>query len=146
MVILIKIHMSWTRKISLYNNNFSDNLFAVCKLLSEGVTTIIGPMTSTSVKASHPMCLGFHMPMISPSATDPMLDDAQGYKYLLRMTPPDSQQSHALVDLIKYFRWDTMAILTDNTDYGECHRGCLGVVVLTDYGKSHQGDAWGGGP
>ena len=40
------------------------------------------------------------------------------YRYLLRMLPPDSKQSEALVEFIRYFRWDTMALLTDNTDYG----------------------------
>ena len=35
------------------------------------------------------------------------------------MFPPDSKQSEALKEFIRYFRWDTMAILTDNTDYGE---------------------------
>ncbi len=39
-------------------------------------------------------------------------------RYLLRMFPPDSKQSEALVEFIRYFRWDTMALLTDNTDYG----------------------------
>ena len=34
------------------------------------------------------------------------------------MLPPDSKQSEALVEFIRYFRWDTMALLTDNTDYG----------------------------
>ena len=41
-------------------------------------------------------------------------------RYLLRLFPSDSMQSKALVALIQYFRWDTMAILTDNTDYGKC--------------------------
>lgn len=40
------------------------------------------------------------------------------YKYLLRMASPDNEQSAALADFISYFRWDTMAMLTDNTDYG----------------------------
>lgn len=113
--------------------------FAVCKLLKQGVTSIIGPMSSTAVKASHPMCLGFAMPMITPSATDPMLNNRDAYRYLLRIMPPDSMQSRALVDFIKYFRWDTVAILTDSTDYG---RWCLGLqrivnnnIIPCDRGK-----------
>ena len=66
------------------------------------------------------MCLGFAMPMITPSASDPMLNNRQAYRYLLRNMASDAMQSRALVDFVKYFRWDTVAILTDSTDYGEC--------------------------
>ena len=34
------------------------------------------------------------------------------------MLPPDSKQSEALMEFVRYFRWDTVALLTDNTDYG----------------------------
>ncbi|XP_064645705.1 glutamate receptor 2-like isoform X2 [Lineus longissimus] len=92
---------------------------AVCKQVTEGVATIIGPASTTAVKASYPMALGVNVPMISPTATDPKFsDDRSTYKNLLRMFPPDSKQSLALIDFIQYFRFDTMAILTDTTDYG----------------------------
>ena len=55
-------------------------IFLVCELLREGVATIIGPMSSTSVKTSHPMCNGLHVPMISPSATDPAFVNQDAYR------------------------------------------------------------------
>ena len=89
----------------------------MCYELGDAVTTIIGPMSSSSVKTSYPMCDGFHVPMMTPSATDPTLS-RQSYRYLLRMMSSDAVQTVAVVDLINHFRWDTLAILTDNTDYG----------------------------
>lgn len=54
-----------------------------------------------------------------------LISDIVVYRYLLRMAPTDALQSEALVDFIKYFRWDTMAILTDNTDYGDDRKSFL---------------------
>ncbi|CAH1790253.1 unnamed protein product [Owenia fusiformis] len=95
-----------------------NTIMAVCDQLKQGITAIIGPLSSTSVKASHPMCGGFQTPMIAPSATDPTLVNVMEYEYLVRLSAPDSLQSQALVDLVKWFRWDTVAILSDNSDYG----------------------------
>ncbi|XP_074655670.1 glutamate receptor ionotropic, kainate 2-like [Tubulanus polymorphus] len=90
----------------------------VCDFINQGVSVIIGPATSSDVKASHPMCVGLHVPMVTPTASDPKLSDKDAYKYLLRMSPSDSMQSKALVEFIQYFRYDSMAILTDDSDYG----------------------------
>ena len=54
--------------------------YLVCYQLSAGVTTIIGPVTSSTVKASHPMCLGLHVPMVAPMATNPMLQNKDAYR------------------------------------------------------------------
>ncbi|ELU10746.1 hypothetical protein CAPTEDRAFT_92710, partial [Capitella teleta] len=99
------------------------------------ISAIIGPMSSGAVKATHPLLLSMHMPQITPSATDPMLANPSTYGYLIRMAPPDSEQSEALVDFMKYFRWDTLAILTDNTDYGKyrIYAPCIGLLILGLY-------------
>ena len=57
--------------------------------------------------------------MVTPTATDPKLADNDLFGLLLRLSPPDSMQSMALLSFINYFRFDTMAILTDNSDYGK---------------------------
>lgn len=54
-------------------NSKYEGIQSVCDLVKKEIVTILGPMTTSSVKASHPLCLGLHMPMITPSATDPML-------------------------------------------------------------------------
>lgn len=45
-------------------------------------------------------------------------DDVSRYPYLIRMLPPDTKQSLALIDLVEAFRWKKLTILTSNTDYG----------------------------
>ena len=210
-----------------YHNKIGVNCdcFLVCSQMSQGVSAIIGPASSVNVKASYPMTMGFHVPMISPGATDPMLESStyrytgnstidlcnlrtmthttraftafqfdllldckyfitlsirivdidwkcivtlsmhhfqsitpkwhwgqihlvlrtlpescfpvlfhfsvdSSYRYLLRMLPPDSKQSEALVEFIRYFRWDTMVLLTDNTDYGRKTFNSLSVMMI----------------
>ena len=54
--------------------------FLVCSQMAAGVSVIIGPSSSVNVKASYPMTMGFHVPMISPGATDPMLESST-YRY-----------------------------------------------------------------
>lgn len=88
------------------------------QLISEGVVAIIGPKTSAAVKAIYPVCSKFNIPLISASATDPSLVHKNN-EYLLRMSPPDTKMSHALVKLIKKYKWNRMGILTSNTDYGK---------------------------
>ena len=48
--------------------------------MAAGMSAIIGPSSSVNVKASYPMTMGFHVPMISPGATDPMLESST-YRY-----------------------------------------------------------------
>ena len=88
------------------------------QLISEGVVAIIGPKTSAAVKAIYPVCSKFNIPLISASATDPSLV-YKTTEYLLRLSPPDTKMSYALVDLIKEYKWNRMGILTSDTDYGK---------------------------
>ncbi|XP_078578483.1 glutamate receptor 2-like isoform X1 [Branchiostoma floridae x Branchiostoma japonicum] len=91
---------------------------AVCHQARSGVVAIIGPGTSSGVKFSNAVCSGLHIPHIAPIATDPTLANPEFFPYLLRMSAPDSVQSRALVDLVTYFGWTHMAILTSSDDYG----------------------------
>jgi ABC-type branched-subunit amino acid transport system substrate-binding protein len=45
----------------------------VCSHVANSVVAIIGPASSTTVKASYPMAFGVDVPMIAPTATDPKL-------------------------------------------------------------------------
>ncbi len=45
-------------------------------------------------------------------------DDKEQHPYLVRMLPPDSTLSLALVDLVAFYGWKKMAILTSGDDYG----------------------------
>lgn len=94
-------------------------LFLANKLISDGVITIIGPRTSTSVKAMYSLCSKFHIPQISATATNPdFFYKWNRYKFLLRMSPTDTMMSLAMKNLIAHFKWERMGILTSATDYG----------------------------
>ncbi|XP_077998513.1 glutamate receptor ionotropic, kainate 2-like [Glandiceps talaboti] len=96
-----------------------NNIQNACDLISRGVATIIGPTTSTDVKAVYPIAEGLHIPHFAPFATDPTLSqNPSTYRYLFKMSAPDSIQSKALIDIIDNYHWSRMAILTSMTDYG----------------------------
>ena len=101
------------------HNFFYADYFSACELIKSGTAAVIGLMTSMATKTTQPFCRGFHVPLIAPTATDPTLSSSHFTPYLLRLSPPDSRQSEALADLIHHFNWDSLAILTDDTGYGE---------------------------
>ena len=85
---------------------------------------IIGPRTSTAVKAMHSLCSKFNIPQISASATDPeFYFNNKRYEYLLRMSPSDLKMNQAMEELIKHFKWERMGILTAATVYGKTLHG-----------------------
>ena len=95
---------------------------------------IVGPTTSSSVKATHPLCSGFHIPQIAPYATDPSFDfSPESYRCLVRMSPSDAIENRAPTDFVSYFNWTRIAVLTSRSDYG-----LNGLVVFKDI-ASHKG-------
>ncbi|XP_066286903.1 glutamate receptor ionotropic, kainate 2-like isoform X1 [Branchiostoma lanceolatum] len=95
-----------------------DSVLTVCHQAEKGVATFIGPGSSSSVKTTQLVSAGLAIPQIAPIATDPMLDNPEKYRYLLRMSAPDTVQSRALVDLVNEFGWQQMSILVSRDDYG----------------------------
>lgn len=110
------------------------NIDAVYEQIYNGASAIIGPMTSFTVKATQPLCTGFHIPQLSPYATDPSFDfSPDSYSYLVRMSPSDSIENRAQADFISYFNWTRIAVLTSRDDYG-----FNGLAVFKDI-ASHKG-------
>ena len=93
------------------------------------MVAIIGPKTSAAVKAIYPVCSKFNIPLISASATDPSLV-YKNNEYLLRMSPPDTKMSDALVALIEKYKWNRMGILTSDTDYGKNISLRMPILIL----------------
>ena len=42
-------------------------------MMEQNVVAVIGPGSSSDVRATHPICAGLHIPQIAPLATDPNL-------------------------------------------------------------------------
>ena len=101
------------------------------QLISEGVIAIIGPRTSTAVKAMHSLCSKFHIPQISATATDPdFFYNRKRYGYLLRMSPSDLSMHFAMKNLIQHFKWTRIGILTSATVYGKTMNASQGFSSL----------------
>ena len=116
-----------------WSESFS-NIRAVYEQIHEGVVVIVGPTTSSAVKATHPLCSGFHIPQMAPYATDPSFDFSPlSYHYLVRMSASDASENRALADIISHFKWTRIATLTSRSDLG-----LNGLVVLKDI-ASHKG-------
>lgn len=93
---------------------------AACYQISEGVTAVIGPITSTDVKAASSVTGGLKVPVYSPQATNSgFATDHENYQFLLRMESPDNVNVEALAEITQRFLWQRMAILRSNTDYGK---------------------------
>ena len=53
-------------------------------MLEQNVVVVIGPRSSSDVRAVHPICAGLHIPQIVPLATDPTINNLDN-PYLLRV-------------------------------------------------------------
>lgn len=111
-----------------------NNIEAVYWQIYKGVAAIIGPMTSSMVKITYPLCEGFGVPQIAPYATDPSFEfSSHFYTYLLRMSSSDSIENQVIGDFISHFNWTRLALISSRSEYG-----LNGLVTLKDI-ASHKG-------
>ncbi|XP_022802483.1 glutamate receptor ionotropic, kainate 2-like [Stylophora pistillata] len=116
-----------------WSNSFS-NVDATYWQIQSGAVAIVGPITSSTVKVTQPLCAGFHIPQLAPYATDPTFDfSPNSYGYLLRMSSSDAIENRAMVDFVSHFKWTNLALLTSRNDFG-----LNGLVVFKDI-ASHKG-------
>ncbi|KAL9979024.1 hypothetical protein ACROYT_G016616 [Oculina patagonica] len=131
---LPNISLNYSVKYAALDNSF-ENIYSANQLLSEGVIAIIGPRTSTAVKAMHSLCSKFHIPQITATATDPdFFYNWMRYEYLMRMSPTDLRMSLALTSLIQHYKWERMGILTSATVYD--------MNALMDFKELATGKKW----
>ncbi|KAJ3094412.1 hypothetical protein HDU96_001689, partial [Phlyctochytrium bullatum] len=68
-----------------------------------------------------PMALAtgsFRILQCSGTATTPELSDKTNYPYFFRTVPSDTNQGIALVEIVKYYGWKKVALITVNSNYG----------------------------
>ena len=83
-----------------------------------GVQVIVGPMISGAVMSSGAYAKEMKVPMVSPSATSPLITDQTWTKWALRTCTLDDLQGGVLADIIIDEGYDTVAILVQDTPYG----------------------------
>lgn len=90
------------------------------KLVSAGVTAVIGHICSGATKAALPIYRDAKVLVISPSATTPALTQSGEYPNFYRTIAADDAQARALVDFaINTLRLEKIAVIHDKGDYGK---------------------------
>ena len=116
--------------------NAFDNVMAAYWQIYHGAIALVGPLTSDSVKAAQIICSGFRIPQIAPYATEASFSFSPStYPFLVRMSASDTLENRVLADLVTYFNWSRMAIITSRSDYG-----LNGLVVFKDIASHNRWD------
>ncbi|KAL3230342.1 hypothetical protein MRX96_023396 [Rhipicephalus microplus] len=61
----------------------------------------------------------FHVPQISPASTASSLGDKTRYDLFARTVPPDTLQAHVMTDIVHYFNWTYVSLVTSEGVYGD---------------------------
>lgn len=94
--------------------------FPVNSLLSSNISILIGPMETSAVIATHPLCSRASVPQIAPlTSLEIISEGASGLNYLLRMSPTEKLKAKAIAEIIKRYKWETMAVLGYQNKEGE---------------------------
>lgn len=86
-------------------------------LINNRVEAIIGPQTSIQAKFVAEIGNRTHIPIISFSATSPVLSSVRT-PYFIRTTISDSSQAQAIAALVRSFGWSQLIPIFEDTDYG----------------------------
>ncbi|XP_078376048.1 glutamate receptor ionotropic, kainate 2-like isoform X2 [Oculina patagonica] len=93
------------------NDDF-DNIEQVNSLLNSNISILIGPMETSAVIATHPLCSRAGVPQIAPlTSPDSIPVGNTGSNYLLGMSPTEKLKAKVLGEIVKHYKWETMAVL-----------------------------------
>ena len=87
------------------------------QISSRPIAVVIGPTDSASSVVVASMLQVGNLPQISPSSTSDELSQSY-YRTFFRTVPPDSQQAKAISDIIEYFNWTYIAVISSDSSYG----------------------------
>ncbi|XP_057833805.1 glutamate receptor 2.7 [Cryptomeria japonica] len=90
---------------------------AGAELLQSGAVAIIGPQTSQEAGFVAQMCVAAQVPMLSFSATDPLLS-YQRFPYFIRLPHSDAVQMKAIAAVVDKFEWKQVVALYADNDFG----------------------------
>ena len=92
---------------------------------------IIGPDLSDIARAVTDLAGLFHVPVVSHSASSPLLGDKTRFKYFFRTVPSDTFQARLIADLLVEFRWTYVILLHSDDEYGRSGRNALQRRLLS---------------
>lgn len=77
-------------------------------------------METSAVIATHPLCSRASVPQIAPLTSLEIISEGDsGLNYLLRMSPTEKLKAKAIAEIIKRYKWETMAVLGYQNKEGE---------------------------
>ncbi|XP_075997299.1 taste receptor type 1 member 3 [Genypterus blacodes] len=83
------------------------------------VAAVIGPFSSEMVSVIGKLLGFFLMPQISYGATSDKFSDKSLYPSFLRTVPSDKWQAEVMVELLKAFNWNWVAVVGSEDEYGQ---------------------------
>lgn len=89
-----------------------DNIEQVNSLLNSNISILIGPMETSAVVVTHPLCSRAGVPQIAPlTSLETIPVGNTGSNYLVRMSPTEMLKAKVLAEIIKHYKWETMAVV-----------------------------------
>ncbi|XP_059490999.1 metabotropic glutamate receptor 2-like [Neocloeon triangulifer] len=82
------------------------------------VAVIGGQSSSVSIQVATLLKL-FGVPQISYLSTSPALSNKEKFPYFFRTVPSDVNQAHAMLEILRHFKWQRAAVIYSNTEYGK---------------------------
>nr|XP_060614748.1 taste receptor type 1 member 2 [Anolis sagrei ordinatus] len=99
------------------------------------VVAVIGPdAPSTAVTAAY-LLSQFLVPQITYSATTEALSSPKTFPVAFRTIPSTEQQITLLLNLMKYFRWNWVIVLSSEDEYGQQNAQLLRSKIGTTYSE-----------
>ncbi|XP_021908741.1 glutamate receptor 2.2-like [Carica papaya] len=114
------LNSDYTTRLSLLTRNYSgilDSASGAVDLLNNGVVAILGPLRSSEAAFVIEIGANSHVPVVSFSATSPSLSLYKS-PYFIRAAQVDSFQVNAIVSIIQKFGWHQVALVYEDTEFG----------------------------
>ena len=102
---------------SLQDDN-NTNCDARKQTLFYDVVGIVGGIYSGVSMSIASISTIFQIPQISPISTSAILSDKASYPYFLRVVPPDTYQSQAMIQLLAFYNWTYISTINSEGAYG----------------------------
>ena len=83
------------------------------------LAAVIGPLVSDVSIAVANLLRVFDIPQVSYGSTSADLSNKEIYSYFFRTVPPDTFQAHAMVDVLKKFKWNYVLTVNSYGNYGQ---------------------------
>ena len=101
-----------------------------CWMADQSVVTVVSPDGSNQIATMADILSPINVPLISVRGTDPNLRSGLRNN-IIQLSPDDSFQAAAIIDLLKYYHWMDLSIVSSDTLYGVNGANTLQKLLAT---------------